>query len=117
MTSTTIARPVAIGQTGLALSTEWLNPAVVRITAEGEVDASNVAALRDYVFRRAGNCESLILNLQNVTFFGTDGFSMLRTIDIRCKKAGVNWVVLPGAAVRRILDLCDREFEIPCGAV
>jgi hypothetical protein len=45
------------------------------------------------------------------------GFSALLTIDERCSHAGVNWMVTPSAAVSRVLDICDREFTIPCGSV
>jgi anti-anti-sigma factor len=117
MTSTTIVQPTAVGRDMLALSTEWLNAAVVRIDVEGEIDATNDTELCDYVFRRAANCKTLILNLHEVSFFSTVGFSALLTIDERCTRAGVNWMVTPSAAVSRVLDICDREFTIPCGSV
>jgi anti-anti-sigma factor len=117
MTSTLSAQPIAVGRGKLALSTEWLNAAVVRINVRGEIDAVNEGELRDYVFGRAANCKTLILNLHEVSFFSTAGFSTLLTIDARCTHAGVNWMVIPSAAVSRVLDICDRQFAIPCGCV
>jgi anti-anti-sigma factor len=117
MTSTIGAQPITSGRGKLALSTEWLNATVVRINVRGEIDALNEAELRDYVFARAANCKTLILNLHEVTFFSTAGFSTLLTINARCTRAGVNWMVIPSATVSRVLDVCDRQFTIPCGCV
>jgi anti-anti-sigma factor len=108
---------MVVGRGKLAFSTEWLNPEVVRISVQGEIDATNEAELRDYVFGRAANCKTLTLNLHEVSFFSTAGFSALLTIDDRCVRAAVNWMVVPSAAVSRVLDICDREFTIPCGCV
>ena len=74
------APPTTIRRAGLTLSTEWLNTTVVRISAAGDIDASNTSELFDYVLRRGANCRSLILDLRDVTFFGTAGFSALQTI-------------------------------------
>ena len=116
MTSTTSSQSTVLGGK-LAFSTEWLNAAVVRISVRGEIDAANESELRDYVFCRAANCKTLILNLHEVTFLSTAGFSALLTIDDRCSRAAVTWMVIPSAAVSRVLDICDRQFVIPCGAV
>ena len=80
-TMTTPALTTATRRAGLHLSAEWLNSTVVRISASGDIDASNTAELLDYVLRRGANCRSLILDLSGVTFFATAGFSALRTID------------------------------------
>jgi len=99
----------------LKLSTEWLNPTVVRISASGDIDASNTAEVLDYVRRRGANCRSLILDLSDVTFFGTAGFSALQTIDMRSSHASVSWMVVPGPAVSRVLSICDPRRELPRG--
>jgi len=105
----------ATGRTGLQLSTEWVNPTIVRISAAGDIDAANYADVLDYVLRRAANCRSLILDLKDVTFFATAGFSMLRTIDTRSSRASVSWMVVPSAAVARVLSICDPERTLPRG--
>jgi anti-anti-sigma factor len=114
---TTSTQPMTFGRGKLALSTEWLNAAVVRISVRGEIDALNEGELRDYVVSRAAACKTLILNLHEVSFFSTAGFTALLTIDAQCTRAGVNWIVIPSAAVSRVLDICDRQFTIPCGCV
>src|SRR4051794_25715717 len=100
---TTTAPNTATRRTGLTLSTQWLNATVVRISASGEIDASNTAELLDYVLRRGANCRSLILDLKGVTFFGSAGFSALKTIDSRSSQASVSWMLVPGPAVSRLL--------------
>ena len=99
----------------LMLSAEWLNSTVVRITASGDVDASNSAELMDYVLRRGANCRSLILDLRDVSFFATAGFSALRAIDVRSSSATVSWMLLAGPAVSRVLTICDPQRVLPRG--
>ncbi len=109
------APPTTIRRAGLTLSTEWLNTTVVRISAAGDIDASNTSELFDYVLRRGANCRSLILDLRDVTFFGTAGFSALQTIDARSSRASVSWMLLAGPAVARVLAICDPERTLPRG--
>lgn len=115
---TTMATPALTTTTrraGLQLSAEWLNSTVVRISASGDIDASNAAELLDYVRRRAANCRSLILDLSDVTFFATAGFSALRTIDASSSRASVSWMLVDGPAVSRVLRICDPERALPRG--
>jgi anti-anti-sigma factor len=105
----------ATRRAGLSFSTEWLNSTIVRISVSGEVDASNTAELLDYVLRRGANSRNLILDLKDVTFFGTEGFSALQTIDVRSSRASVSWMAVPGPAVSRVLKICDPRCEIPRG--
>ena len=100
-------------QDQLTLSTEWLDSSVVRISAAGDIDASNARQLADYVFHRAANCRRLILDLAGVDFFGTAGFSTLRRIDVRCAHADVRWNLVSSRAVRRVLDICDPRQTLP----
>jgi anti-anti-sigma factor len=116
MTSTTTStRTATTRRAGLQFSSEWLNSTVVRISACGEIDASNTAELLDFVLRRGANCRSLILDLSGVTFFATAGFSALRTIDLRSSRASVSWTLVDGPAVSRVLGICDPERTLPRG--
>lgn len=100
----------------LRCTTEWLNPSVVRISAAGDIDASNANQLADYVFRRAANCQRLILDLAEVAFFGTAGLATLRTVDVRCANANVTWMLVPSRAVTLVLDICDPRHTLPVAA-
>jgi anti-anti-sigma factor len=109
------APSTAASRAGLTLSTEWINPTVVRITASGDIDASNADELFDYVLRRGANCRSMILDLKGVTFFGTAAFSALRDIEARSSRASVSWMLLAGPVVSRVLSICDPERTLPRG--
>jgi anti-anti-sigma factor len=111
----TPALTTAARRAGLQLSAEWLNSTIVRIRASGEIDASNAAELLDYVLRRGANCRSLILDLSDVTFFATAGFSALQTIDLRSSRASVSWTLVDGPAVSRVLAICDPGRTLPRG--
>ncbi|HEY6575412.1 MAG TPA: STAS domain-containing protein [Mycobacterium sp.] len=116
MTTMTTTPPImATRRAGLQLSAEWLNSTVVRISASGEIDASNTAEMLDYVLRRGANCRSLILDLSDVTFFAAAGFSALGTLDVRCSRASVSWMLVDGPAVSRVLSICDPERTLPRG--
>ena len=91
---------------------EW-GPACVVITVHGELDASNANQLADYVQRCAAHTKSVILNLGDVEFFGTAGFSALHTINVRCAGADVRWAVVPSKAVSRLLRICDPDNALP----
>jgi anti-anti-sigma factor len=114
-TMTRTPPPTATRRAGLQLSAEWLNSTAVRISASGDIDASNTAEMLDYVLRRAANCRSLILDLSDVTFFATAGFSALTTIDVRSSRASVSWTLVDGHAVSRVLRICDPERTLPRG--
>ena len=85
----------------------------VVVTAHGELDASNAGQLADYVQRCAASCQWVILDLSNLDFFGTSGFSTLHTINVRCAGAGVRWAVVPNQVVSRLLQICDPDHALP----
>ncbi len=110
----TISAPQATQTSGpLMLSTEWLDATMVRINAAGDIDAANAGELADYVFRRAANCKRMVLDMSEVSFFGTAGFTTLRIIDFRCSRAGVMWSLVPSRAILRVLDICDPRHSLP----
>ena len=91
----------------LHLSTAWSNATDVRVTAVGDVDMSTARQFTDYVFRRAGNCRSLTLDMTQVTFFDCAGISALECIEERCGEATVALEVLPSQCVSRVMTLCQ----------
>lgn len=113
-TAITASRPVDRRQSYAALfATRWLQPSVAVITAQGDLDASNAQELVDYALRDADRTQRLALDLTGVEFFGTAGFSALHTLNVRCAGAGVEWVLLPSTAVRRLLRICDPDSALP----
>jgi anti-anti-sigma factor len=97
----------------LSVSTDWLDTSVVRITASGDIDASNANEFGQYVFRRAANCRRLIIDLHDVEFFATAGFSTLINIHARCEYASVDCTIVSSRAVSRVLQICDPRQILP----
>jgi anti-anti-sigma factor len=89
------------------LTTEWVAKGVAIVTVEGEIDAANADRLSTYALRVALQSDRLILDLSKLEFFGTDGFSTLHMLNVRCAKAGIRWAMVAGPAVARVLRICD----------
>ncbi len=90
-----------------------LPPSKVLVTIHGEVDATNSCALARYVERRIFGSRQLILDLQTVEFFAASGFAALSNINVMCARVGVQWTLLTGPHVGRLLRICDPARELP----
>ncbi len=113
-TAFTASRPVDRTESHTAtFATRWLHPSVVVVTARGDLDASNAQEFVDYALRHAEQTQRLALDLSEVDFFGTAGFSALHTVNVRCAGAGVEWVLVPSRAVSRLLRICDPDSALP----
>ena len=97
----------------LLLRTAWHRTTVVRISAAGEVDASNIDRLARYVFRYGANSRRLILDLTDVKFFGVECFSVLNIIADRCTAAAVAWTLISSPAVARVSSGAARRPDRP----
>ncbi|OBI49861.1 sulfate transporter [Mycobacterium kyorinense] len=86
---------------------------VAVIGAYGELDASNANQLANYVQRCSAHAKHVIVDLTGLEFFGTAGFSALHTINVRCAGTDVEWAVVPGPAVSRVLRICDPDNTLP----
>jgi anti-anti-sigma factor len=86
---------------------------VAIVSAHGEIDGTNASALTDYAIVNAVRCRALILDLSGLEFFGTEGFSALLRVSVGCAHAGTGWVVVPSAAVSRLLRICDSHGMLP----
>ena len=93
---------------GLFRSRE-LSESTVLVAAVGEIDAANSAELRTYIEDHLGGYQQLVLDLSRLEFFGTDGFSALHTVNVRCSRRGIDWIMVPGPEVSRMLRVCDPE--------
>jgi anti-anti-sigma factor len=90
-----------------------LSPTLSVITAAGEVDATNGRDLGRFVERHTTSATQLIVDLTGVRFFGSQGFSALHYMSVSCTRIDVDWVILPGREVRRLLRICDPNGELP----
>ena len=114
MTDTLPARPVSPTKRHAArFDTRWTTTSVAIVSASGDIDATNASILTDYALVNAVRCRGLILDLSGLKFCGTEGFSALHRVSVRCAHTGKGWVVVRGAAVSRLLRLCDPHGSLP----
>ena len=90
-----------------------LKSSVIVISAHGEIDAANAATLSEYPLRYLGRYRELILDLRAVQHFGSEGFSALLAVSQGCQRSETGWVLLPSAAVSRMLRICDPRGALP----
>ncbi|MBB3748735.1 anti-anti-sigma factor [Mycolicibacterium sp. BK634] len=117
MSVATAAAPLAITRLGRDRADQGLfrarelSATTVLIAAVGEVDAANSGELLSYVEKLLPSYDQLVLDLSRLSFFGTDGYSALHTIAARCSRLGIDWVLVPGPEVTRVLRVCDPDEQ------
>jgi anti-anti-sigma factor len=95
------------------LDTRWKMSSVAIVSARGDIDATNAGTLTDYALVNVARCRGLVLDLSCLEFFGTEGFSALHRVSVCCAGAGTSWVLVSGAAVSRVLRICDPHGLLP----
>jgi len=93
-----------------------LRSSVAVISAHGHIDASNADTLTEYTLGHLMRCRGLILDLRDLDFFGTEGFSALHRVSVCCARAGIGWAVVPGEAVSRVLRIGDPQGLLPAAS-
>jgi anti-anti-sigma factor len=93
--------------------TRRMTSAAAIVSACGDIDGSNACAFTDYASVSALRCRGLVLDLSGLQFFGAEGFSALHRISVRCARADIRWMLVPGAAVSRLLRMCDPDGSLP----
>ena len=104
--------PLTLTRHAARFDTRWTMSSVAIVSACGDIDASNASALTDYALLNAARCRGLILDLSGVEFLGTDGFSALHRVSVRCAHAEIEWMLIPSAAVSRLLQICDPHGSL-----
>lgn len=92
---------------------QWLWPAVSVISVHGELDASNSTELTECGIRNSRPRGQLVLDMSEVGFFGAGCFACLHTLNVRCAGENIDWVMIPSAAVSRVLGICDPASALP----
>ncbi|CRZ15689.1 STAS domain-containing protein [Mycolicibacterium neworleansense] len=114
MSTTNVAKQTAPHDHARAqFCAQWLSPATAVISVHGELDASNAAELTECGFRHCRPSRQIVLDLSEVEFFGAGCFACLHTLNVRCAGENVDWVLIPSAAVSRVLGICDPARALP----
>jgi anti-anti-sigma factor len=104
---------VATPGSGRLADTQRVKSPVAVICARGEIDQANAHTLAEYPLAHLAPGCGLILDLTGLEFFGAAGFSALHKISVGCSHAGIDWALVPGAAVSRLLRICDPDRSLP----
>ncbi|WP_046321598.1 STAS domain-containing protein [Mycobacterium sp. UM_Kg1] len=83
------------------------------VAVNGEVDAVNADPFADYAQRCAECCEWLVVDLAELTFIGTAGFTALQSISARCESAQTKFKVIASPALSNLLRICDPQSRLP----
>jgi anti-anti-sigma factor len=83
------------------------------ITVNGELDAANADQLSAYVQRSLMKSRRVVVDLRDLEFIATAGFSALLRINVVCSGAQVHWAMVPSPAVSRLLAICDPDGTLP----
>ena len=113
--ASSLAIPRAAGtNTGVDLvRARELSATTVLVTGFGEIDAASASTLSESIERHLPGYRQLVLDLSRLEFFGTAGYSVLHRVHSRCARAGVDWVLVPGLEVARLLRVCDPDGILP----
>jgi anti-anti-sigma factor len=97
---------------GVCLRSHTLHGATV-VSVTGELDASNIDHLTDYVRPCLTRGSSLVLDLSQLDFLGAQGIQSLFGIADECERNGTEWALVPSHPVSRLLRICDKQARVP----
>ena len=84
------------------------------VTPAGELDLSNVEAVRTAIARRPESCDALVLDLSALEFLDTSGLRLVLETLHETRVAGVRYALVRGTAdVQRLFVLARLETRLP----
>jgi anti-anti-sigma factor len=90
-----------------------LSSSRLAVAVIGDIDAHNGRDLGRFVEQHTGISRQLVLDLRAVDFAGTQAFTALYYISVHCARNDVDWIIVAGPPVRRLLSICDPDGELP----
>ncbi|MGI9124173.1 MAG: STAS domain-containing protein [Mycobacterium sp.] len=112
-TALAVPRPVVGRAEPDLVRSRELSATTILLTAFGEIDAASAPDLSGHIERHLRGYRQLVLDLSRLEFFGTAGYSVLHRVHSRCLRAGMEWVLVPGPEVQRLLRVCDPDGIMP----
>jgi anti-anti-sigma factor len=79
----------------------------------GEIDAINADRLSENVFCYAATASALVVNTTAVDFCSVKGLRDLMALDKHCHDSGIEWALIPGPAVHRLLKVSGVNSTLP----
>lgn len=83
------------------------------VTISGAIDAMNVDRVTEYSRHFVLPDKPIVLDLSEVDCLAAQGIRFLYRIDDACRAAGVEWALVAGPAVARVLSVAADESMFP----
>lgn len=83
------------------------------VTISGRIDEENIDRIRQYAKRYVLSEKAFVLDLSEVTFFASQGMSLLHCIDETCCTVEVEWCLIPGRPVTDMLRAFSGQAAFP----
>ena len=96
-----------------AVAVHQVTPTRVVATVTGDIDATNREALGRIIEQHIRVSQQLVVDLSDVDFFGSQGFTALYYISVHCARRDVDWMMVGNRSVCRILRICDPGGDLP----
>ena len=77
-----------------------------RVTVRGELDIATAPALERALIEQSTIGRTVVLDLRELSFIDATGLRLLVRTNARARRDGIEFAVVPGPRVRRLLDLC-----------
>ncbi|MBU3705336.1 MAG: STAS domain-containing protein [Mycobacterium sp.] len=95
------------------ISMRELGSNTLHLAVSGEIDAATAPEVLTGIESRLRGYHQLVLDLSHVDFFSTAGYSALHRLQVYCSRAAIDWVLIAGREVRRLLRICDPDGLLP----
>ena len=95
------------------MSTCELGSTTLHLAVSGDIDAATASEVLTGIESRLRGYHQLVLDLSHVDFFSAAGYSTLHRLQVYCVRASIDWVLIAGREVRRLLRICDPDGLFP----
>jgi anti-anti-sigma factor len=79
----------------------------------GQIDACNADQIREHAHRYISGSAALVVDMTHVEFFAVQGLRNLMALGERCRKVGLEWVLVGSPSVHRLLRVADVDRALP----
>ena len=83
------------------------------IAVSGDIDASNSDFMVTVLDAFATRNDRLVVDMNGVDFVGTQGVRVLVDFDLRCRRDGAVWALVPCRILQRLLAVIDIGRHLP----
>lgn len=97
---------------GARVRAQYRHLAII-VTVSGALDSENVDEISRYSRRFILQDKPFVLDLGDVDYFSAQSVTLLQQIDEDCRTAGLEWALVAGPLVSRVLRIVNDENAFP----